>query len=110
VAVSRAIRAPSRVDRDLVYDADGPGGLPLLNLGNKSFQSETMVAYEGGYRNYMLDNLTLDFAAFFNDYAGLTAINGGAQFVNGVASQAWGAETELAWQPIQDLKFVTSYA
>ena len=45
-AVSREVRAPSRLDRDL-YAPEKP---PFLLVGNPDFQSETARVYELGYR------------------------------------------------------------
>jgi iron complex outermembrane receptor protein len=54
VGVSRAVRTPNRVDRDVVFD---PGsetvlGLPvsLINYGSKSMRSEVARTAEAGYR------------------------------------------------------------
>ena len=55
-AVSRAVRTPSRFDRDLVI------------LPGKDFHSEKLVAYELGYRAQPAERLSLSLAAFYNDY------------------------------------------
>ncbi|HET9389873.1 MAG TPA: TonB-dependent receptor, partial [Steroidobacteraceae bacterium] len=47
-AVSRAVRTPSRIDHDLAEPAPSTG-LVILE-GNPDFRSETVVAYELGYR------------------------------------------------------------
>jgi len=105
-ATSRAVRAPTRVDRDL----DFGGGIVQ---GNKDVQSENLLAIEGGYRNYMLDNVTLDVSAFLNiydDFVGLDVTGLPTTFVNSIDSRAKGLETEVAWQAMEGLRFVTSYA
>jgi len=48
-AISRAVRTPTRIDQDLVSPNPSTGAPPVL-LGNKDFESETLVAYELGYR------------------------------------------------------------
>ncbi|MGA8222980.1 MAG: TonB-dependent receptor [Candidatus Acidiferrales bacterium] len=75
-AVSRALRAPSRNDTDLVVNLGSftpPGGPLTLTrfLGNPDFHDERLIAYEAGYRNTISDKLSLDFAAYYNDYHSL---------------------------------------
>ncbi len=64
-AVSRAVRAPSRTDRDLVEAA--PPRIALLK-GSPNFISETVVAYELGYRAQLGSAVTAAASAFYNDY------------------------------------------
>ncbi|MBK5186609.1 MAG: TonB-dependent receptor plug domain-containing protein, partial [Gemmatimonadaceae bacterium] len=45
-AVSRAVRTPSRVERDIAE----PSQPPMILAGNSNFESEILVAYELGYR------------------------------------------------------------
>ena len=47
-AVSRAVRTPSRYDRDLFEPSPSYG--TFLGTSNSTFQSETVIAYELGYR------------------------------------------------------------
>jgi len=65
-AVSRAVRTPSRVDRDL--SEPGPGAPLVLLQGNPNFQSETVIAYELGYRAQLTPKLETSLSAFYNDY------------------------------------------
>jgi iron complex outermembrane receptor protein len=64
-AVSRAVRTPSRVDRDFFQAA--PPYLALLQ-GRSDFTSEKVVAYEVGHRAQVASLLTTSVAAFYNDY------------------------------------------
>jgi hypothetical protein len=64
-AVSRALRAPSRKDTNLVLNIGafpGPGGIPTLLrlLGNPNFQDERLIAYEAGYRTMVSQRLSMD--------------------------------------------------
>ena len=75
-AVSRALRAPSRNDTNLIVNVGGttqPDGSLLLTrfLGNPHFQDERLVAYEAGYRSKIAGNLDVDIAAYYNDYDNL---------------------------------------
>jgi iron complex outermembrane receptor protein len=73
VAVSKALRAPSRSDTGLVVnfgEFPGPGNTPtLLRLvGNPQFQDERLIAYEAGYRATLSNRFSIDVAAYFNDW------------------------------------------
>ncbi|HKV06251.1 MAG TPA: TonB-dependent receptor [Candidatus Acidoferrales bacterium] len=72
-SISQALRTPSAVDagfRANVASFPGPGGLPVVVafLGNPNLQDEGLIAYEAGYRTILLSSLTVDLAAFFDDY------------------------------------------
>ena len=64
-AVSRAVREPSRIDRDFAEAA--PPHLVLLE-GGSNFESETVIAYELGYRAQLGSRLVASISAFYNDY------------------------------------------
>jgi iron complex outermembrane receptor protein len=76
-AVSRAVRTPSRYDRDLevpsgLVDAPPPYQFPAYYLkGNADFRSETLIAYESGYRAELTSNLSGSLSVFYNDYNNL---------------------------------------
>lgn len=71
-AVSRALRAPSRNDTNLVVNF-GTNGTPDLMrlLGNPKFEDERLIGYEAGYRSSLAKRLSLDLAAFVNDFDNL---------------------------------------
>jgi len=64
-AVSRAVRAPSRIDRDL---SEGTPPYLVLLKGGSDFDSETMIAYELGYRAQMSERFTTSISSFYNKY------------------------------------------
>jgi iron complex outermembrane receptor protein len=65
--VSRAVRTPSRIDRDL--HEPGPGGLlAILQGGGSDYHSESVIAYELGYRAELTPRLNTSLSALFNDY------------------------------------------
>jgi iron complex outermembrane recepter protein len=76
-AISRAVRTPSRYDRDLVVptgliDAPPPYQFPTAYLrGNPDFVSETLIAYEAGYRAELGPKLAVSVSTFYNDYQDL---------------------------------------
>jgi len=82
-AASRALRAPSRNDTNLVLNlGTGPAGPPnlLRLLGNPEFKDEKLIAYELGYRTTLTDHLTFDLATYYNDYDDLQTTEPGTPF------------------------------
>ncbi|MBW8782194.1 MAG: TonB-dependent receptor [Verrucomicrobia bacterium] len=64
-AISRAVRTPSRIDRDFYAPAAPP--FTILQ-GGPGFESEKLLAYELGYRVQPTKRLALSVATFYNDY------------------------------------------
>ncbi|HRE84429.1 MAG TPA: TonB-dependent receptor plug domain-containing protein, partial [Opitutaceae bacterium] len=69
-AVSRAIRTPSRIDRDLY----SPATPPYRIAGGAKVVSETLLAYELGYRLQLTPRVALSLATFFNNYDHLRSL------------------------------------
>jgi iron complex outermembrane recepter protein len=73
-AVSRAVRTPSRYDRDLevvtgLVNAPAPYIFPANYLaGSSDFTSETVIAYELGYRAEIASKVSISASAFYNVY------------------------------------------
>src|SRR6266850_3544013 len=65
-AVSRAVRTPSRIDRDL--SEPDPAYLIVVLRGGSSFKSEKLLAYEVGYRAQLHTSVTSALSLFYNDY------------------------------------------
>jgi iron complex outermembrane receptor protein len=76
-AVSRAVRTPSRYDRDLevpsgLFDAPAPYQFPSEYLkGSPDFVAETLIAYEAGYRTELGPRLSGSLSTFYNQYNNL---------------------------------------
>jgi iron complex outermembrane receptor protein len=68
-AVSRALRTPSRLDRELFV----PANPPYFLAGGPDFRSEELLAYELGYR-LRHRALLMSLATFYNRYDGLRSI------------------------------------
>jgi iron complex outermembrane recepter protein len=91
-AVSRAVRTPSRIDRQLE-------GQPLL-IPSPDFVSEKLIAFEGGYRGRVGDHTMLSVNLFYNlyddirttDLISFTPIQ--VQLGNGLKGHSYGFE---AW-------------
>jgi iron complex outermembrane receptor protein len=93
-AVSRAVRTPSRFDRDVV------------TLPGKDFQSERVLAYELGYRAQPAERLSVSVAAFYNDYDHLRtrepATTPGpvpVRLGNGQEGESYGVELLMRYRP-----------
>jgi iron complex outermembrane recepter protein len=85
-AVSRAERTPASVDtaiRSNYGSSPGPGGIPVLTslLGNPQFKNEGLIAYETGYRTSVSTNLSIDFAAYYNNYGSQQTTEPAAEFL-----------------------------
>jgi iron complex outermembrane recepter protein len=90
-AVSRAVRAPSRIDRD-TFEVLGP--IILLRGGN--FQSEKLTAYELGYRGEASSNVSISMSTFYNVYKDLrsaeTLPDNSIEFANRMEGDTYGVE------------------
>jgi iron complex outermembrane receptor protein len=72
-AISRAVRAPSRYDRDLNQPSTGYT-YPYYLVANPDFQSETVVSYELGYRAEFSNRLSGSISVFYNTYDSLRSL------------------------------------
>jgi iron complex outermembrane receptor protein len=99
-ALSRALRDPSREDRDL-YGIVG-GTTPFLAGGD--FHSEKVTALEAGYRARPGARLSWSVSTFFNRYTDLRSTDfapGGTlpvNFANGMEGDGYGVEFWATWQ------------
>jgi iron complex outermembrane receptor protein len=64
-AVSRAVRTPSRIDEDL---SEGVPPYLVLLKGSTDFTSESVLAYELGYRVQLNSQFTASVSTFYNHY------------------------------------------
>jgi iron complex outermembrane receptor protein len=100
-AISRAVRTPTRVDQDLV--APNPStGAPALLVGNPDFESETLIAYELGYRIKPWHTVSIDLAGYYNEYDNLRSIEplGPSAFVfkNKLVGNTYGGALSTKWR------------
>jgi iron complex outermembrane recepter protein len=124
-AVSRAVRVPNRLERDIFIDVSDPAGDPVARLlGNDSFESEELLAYELGYRWRASDNLHCDIAVFENHYNGLSSLEFGTPFVdpsdgrtvipissqNLTGGRTCGVETLVSFSPVERWRLSASYS
>jgi iron complex outermembrane receptor protein len=96
-AVSRAVRTPSRIDRELTA--------PRVLSPAPDFASETLIAYEAGYRTQPSERAVLSFTAFYNVYDELRTLElapAGSGYVailrNGLEGHTYGVEGWASYQ------------
>lgn len=65
-AVSRAVRTPSRIDRDISQPS--PEYIIVVLKGARAFDSEKVRAYELGYRTQLGSAATVSVSTFYNEY------------------------------------------
>jgi iron complex outermembrane recepter protein len=96
-ALSRAVRAPARLDRDLFITA---GGLSLA--GGPNFESEIANVAEIGFRGQASSTLSYSATVFYHDLDDLRSVEpvpgGGFVIANGVEGTTKGIEAWSAWQ------------
>jgi iron complex outermembrane recepter protein len=77
-SVSRAVRTPSRSEADVILNraAEVAPGLfvPTTIHGSDAFDSEKLLAYELGYRSQVHPKVSVDIAAFYNEYDELRSL------------------------------------
>lgn len=100
-AVSRAVRTPNRIDRELE-------SFPLL-IPAVSFQSEELLAYELGYRGQLNSDMTLSISTYYNIYNDIRTTGTSAGGVpplslqNGRSGHTYGVE---AWATYRTAEWV----
>jgi len=99
-AISRAVRTPSRVDRDV---REPNSATPVL-AGESSFDSETVIAYEVGYRAQLTPKVSTSISTFYNDYTDVRSLSFTPGtivplfFANNLEGQTYGVELTADYQ------------
>jgi iron complex outermembrane receptor protein len=75
-SVSRAVNTPAYGDRGVRVEVPAPPPLRTLFAGSGSVDDTEMIAYELGFRTRPIERVSLDLAAFYNDYDGLVTFTG----------------------------------
>ena len=134
-AISRAVKTPSRADSDIsiivsvippatAQNNPSPYPLAITFSGSPDYDSEEMMAYELGYRFLPVPSLSLDFAAYYNDYNDLRDVEYDsmdtsnlpaylelpARFVNKNSGHTYGAELAASWQALKQSKLHLAYS
>ncbi len=94
-ALSRAVRAPSRFDRDVYF----PGTPPFFVMGGPNFVSEVANVLEVGYRAQPTDKLSYSVTLYHHDWDKLrSGTSLPVQLENGIEGSAAGVEAWATWQ------------
>ncbi|HEV2618154.1 MAG TPA: TonB-dependent receptor plug domain-containing protein [Candidatus Acidoferrales bacterium] len=129
VAITRAVRTPSRLDQDLQltdFLTSGPPPIFLRVAGSKTFQSEQLLSTEAGYRTLVAHRLYMDIAFFYNNYNDLYGYGPTALLVetsppptrlvvevplaNATAGDTSGVEIAPDWKPTDWWELKGSYS
>ena len=85
-AVSRAVRTPGVAEHDTQLIQQVIPGTPITEIsfqGDDDFRSETLIAYEAGYRVQPHERFSADLALFYNQYDHLRTIEPGTPYLDG---------------------------
>jgi len=96
-SLSRAVRAPSRIDRELYF----PGQPPFLLVGNDVFDAEIANVAELGYRTQQSETLSFSATLFHHDYPNLRSVgitDGRPTFRNDIEGKVSGIEAWGSWR------------
>jgi iron complex outermembrane receptor protein len=97
-SVSRAVRAPSRIDREVFF----PGNPPYALVANDTFEAEAANVAELGYRTQASETVTFSATYFYQDYPNLRSVGpsgtGSLQFRNDIEGRVTGLETWAGWR------------
>ncbi|HRY14969.1 MAG TPA: TonB-dependent receptor, partial [Candidatus Competibacteraceae bacterium] len=135
VAISRAARTPTRAEVGVIanyqvfppFSPVNPGELPiqLRFFGDPAIESETVIAYEAGWRRQWDAQFSTDLALFWSDYDQLRSTTGGMPFVelqpvphlvlpftlnNAESGHTYGLEIAADWRPHENWRLQGSYS
>ena len=136
MAVSRAVRIPSRAENDILLNTRTLNALPGFSLlppfpvlaqlaGSSNFNSEKLIAYEMGYRHQFSPQASVDIAGFYNDYSQLRDLSVGFPLfhtsfpphlilpiglTNKASGQTYGVEASVEWKPTEKWRLQGNYS
>jgi len=114
-AISRAVRTPSRIDVDF-SESIAPG--VVLLQGGSNFVSETLIAYELGYRAQITPDVSGSISTFYNNYDNVrsTSITPSGflgelplYFANNLEGDTYGFELNGNYQVMDGLRLHAGY-
>jgi iron complex outermembrane receptor protein len=127
-AVSRAVRIPSRYERDgnirlsIIPRTPLSPRMLVEAKGNNSFDAETLLAYELGYRTFFFNRVSLDVTAFLNDYSRLRTLEPASpqwmqgyfrypfEYDNDMDGTTYGFEAVTNWNPLPWWRLQATYS
>jgi iron complex outermembrane receptor protein len=111
-AISRAVRTPSRIDRNFAEPA--PPALVILE-GSSGFKSEYVTAYEIGYRGGLGSRVTGSISTFYNVYSDVRSTSFTPAtivplyFQNNLEGHTWGVELSGNYQVLENWSLHAGY-
>ena len=108
-AASRAVRAPSRIDREFYSPVTAPH---FLLAGGPGFDSEVANVLELGYRDQPTQDLSFSVTGFRQDYDELRSITitvDGPVFANGIEGNNTGVEIWGNYRATSALRFTAGW-
>jgi iron complex outermembrane recepter protein len=96
-SLSRAVRAPSRFDRDVFF----PKTPPFIVAGGPNFESEVARVFELGYRSQLSNLINFSLTAFQHDWDKLrsgTPLPLPTYLANNIEGEVYGVEAWATWQ------------
>ncbi|HEX3097977.1 MAG TPA: TonB-dependent receptor [Usitatibacter sp.] len=107
-ALTRTVRSPSRIDRDLVV----PGSPPFVIVNNDTFQSEVADVAELGYRARLLPGASVSITAFHHRLRNLRTLepgDGALEVSNGAHGRISGVEGWADWTVTPEWRLVGGF-
>ena len=107
-ALSRAVRAPSRIDREIYV----PGTPPFVLVGNDTFESEVANVAELGYRVQLTATASFSATAFYHRYPNLRSVAptaAGLVFANDIEGTVRGLEAWGSWRLSPDFRLAGGF-
>jgi iron complex outermembrane receptor protein len=110
-ALSRAVRAPARLDRELFLPGTPlPGPVPFLIRGGPNFEAELATVAEIGYRAQPTPSVTYSVSVFRNSYSQLRSGQPPPAVVqNMIDGNATGLEAWGSWQATKAWRLNAGY-
>jgi len=119
-SVTRAVTTPSRLEEGLQLTGEASANPPIFLLvsGNPHFKSESLVGYEGGYRQLLTPKFFISLSVFHNRYSNLQSFGAPTLagntitilYENAIAGSNTGIEVAPTWTPRQWWKLAGSYS
>ena len=123
-AVSRAVRTPTRIERDVFASFTDPDSGAIVDLlGSAGVEAEELTSYELGYRFDLENRAFFDVAAFYNRYDSVITLRPadpeiGADGVprvrvasdNGLNGEAYGTEVAVTYAPCSWSRIAATYS
>ncbi len=125
-AVSKANRTPNRVGKGVMleFGSNNPVWLNRFVLGNEKFKTETLYAYELGFRSQVSNTVFIDVSGFYFEYKDLRTFDidydpdlgtvpGGAlafTYMNDANGYSSGMEAVVEWKVLRNFAINLQYS